>query len=730
MITTIIPVYNLDANRKRNLEFIYERLKEQLPNSKIIISVQSSIYDENKYYEKFDEVVYFKNNFNTFNKSALINYSLNNIKIKSDFVMLLDGDVYFKFKSLEDQIPLLSEEKVIKPFSECVYLTESHTFEFINKRKINLTGGFKKISALGGGAIILKSSLVKDPAVRYDENFSGWGWEDIDFGDSIRSKFSIKTLQQPAIHLYHPVTVESSRNNYVYYNAKNKPKNKIVHTFSHACVDQEHRLHAAQTNALQSFFIAKKNLDVLLLNACSEFCINNDNIKTVQLNKTAKDIGYNRDLPYLDDVINFAIPYVEDSGWIVYTNSDCIVKDEFYEDILKYNYDYIEFKRQDVDAKGNHIRSISRGVDGFAIRKKILEQTPMPKLIIGAPYWDDVVSKIYSKSAYKFMTINNELIHLDHKATYNLDKLDIAGKFNYDKLVNLVGLEEKNKTPDKDKLSLESFEFTPNKLECICILLTKNEIDNGSYEEFIDRLKQNTTTKEASGVDFRIITNKHINKNQLRVDVLKSIFKNIEIINLKLTPQEDLYIKEVMYSLLFVPKYGTKSGPNLMFLKSIRECKKYNTILLMETDCFVKNKWLSKIKNFVVHSNGFWISGATYDGTVHCKSGSYMMTHINGGTGLYATGNKNFQIFLDKAEEFIINKIKNMPYLAYDCGIKMFIDENIDKATKVEDILLWKLINRQYLPNKLIGNFSIDKDQYLKTEDIDRMCNYYIIHKK
>ena len=326
MITTIIPVYNLDSSRKRNLEFIYARLKEQLPNSKIIISVQSSIYD-GEYYEKFDEVVYFKNSFNSFNKSALINYSLNNIKIKSDFVMLLDGDVYFKFKSLEDQMPLLSDEKVIKPFSECVYLTEFHTFEFINKRKINLTGGFKKISALGGGAIILKSSLIKDSSVRYDENFSGWGWEDIDFGDNIRSKFSIKTLQQPAIHLYHPVIAESSSNNYIYYKNKNKPKNKIVHTFSHACIDKEHRLHAAQTNALQSLFVAKKNLDVLLLNACSKFCINNDNIKTIQLIKTAKDIGYNRDLPYLDDVINFAIPYVEDNGWIVYTNSDCVVKD-------------------------------------------------------------------------------------------------------------------------------------------------------------------------------------------------------------------------------------------------------------------------------------------------------------------------------------------------------------------------------------------------------------------
>ena len=444
MITIIIPVYNLNDSRKRNLEFIYSRLKEQLPNSKIIISVQSSFHDD-EYYEKFEEVIYFKNNLNTFNKSALINYSLKNINIKSDFVMLLDGDVYFKFKSLEDQIPILYDEKVIKPFSECVYLPESNTLEFIEKRKINLIGGFKKISALGGGAIILKSSLIKDSSVRYDENFSGWGWEDIDFGDSIRSKFSIKTLQQPAVHLYHPVSIESPSNNYTYYKNKNKPKNKIVHTFSHAYVDKNHRLHAAQANALESLFVAKKDLDVLLLNACSEFYINNDNIKTIQLNKTAKDIGYSRDLPYLDDIINFAVPYVEDNGWIVYTNSDCIVGDKFYEDILKYNYDYIEFKRQDVDDKGNHIRSISRGIDGFAIRKKLLEKTPMPKLIIGAPYWDDVVSKIYSKTADKSMIINNELIHLDHKATYDLSNLDIAGKFNYNKLIDILDLEKKKK---------------------------------------------------------------------------------------------------------------------------------------------------------------------------------------------------------------------------------------------------------------------------------------------
>jgi hypothetical protein len=324
------------------------------------------------------------------------------------------------------------------------------------------------------------------------------------------------------------------------------------------------------------------------------------------------------------------------------------------------------------------------------------------------------------------MVMYNVLFHVQHKFTYDLNSLDIAGEFNYNKLINLIDL-----TPNKRKISLESFNFSANKLECVCILLTKNEVDNKSYEDFISRLKQTTTVKEASGIDFIIITNKHINKSQLKLDVLKNIFKNVEVINLKLSPEEDLYIKEIPPGPLYVPKHGIKSGPNLMFFKSIRKCKKYNTILLMETDCFVKKRWLNKIKNFVTHSNGFWISGATYDGIVHCKAGSYMMTHINGGTGLYATGNKNFQIFISNAEEFITDKIKNgIPYLAYDCGIKMFIDQNIDNAKKADDILLWKLINRQYLPNKLIGNFSVDEDKCLKIEDIERMYNYYIVHKK
>jgi len=450
-ITTIIPVYNLSSDRKRNLEFLYNRLKDQLPSSRIIISVQSSENDGD-YYEKFEEVIYFKNKFINFNKSALINYSLDSLEIISDFIMLLDGDVYFKFKNLEDQLNLLSNENVIKPFSECAYLTEQLTLEFIEKRKLVISGGLKKISALGGGALILKSSLIKDKNIRYDENFSGWGWEDIDFGDNIRSKFFIKTIDQPSIHLYHDTNQESSRN-YLYYQNKNKCKNKIVHAFNYACIEKNNRLYSAQIKAVESFFVAKKNLDVLILNACSDFCLSDDNIKTVQLFETAKNIGSDRDLPYLNEIVNSALPFVEDDGWIVYTNSDCVISDKLYESILKYNYDYIEFKRQDVDSGGNHIRSIKRGTDGFAIKRKLLEKIPMPKLIIGEPYWDDVISKTYAEKADKFMIINNELIHVDHQATYDINNLTIAGEFNYKQLLLIdPSIEiEKNNLALRDK---------------------------------------------------------------------------------------------------------------------------------------------------------------------------------------------------------------------------------------------------------------------------------------
>jgi hypothetical protein len=205
----------------------------------------------------------------------------------------------------------------------------------------------------------------------------------------------------------------------------------------------------------------------------------------------------------------------------------------------------------------------------------------------------------------------------------------------------------------------------------------------------------------------------------------------VEIINLNLSPEDDLYIRDNR-KLENTPAHGRKSGPNVMFYRAMKTCKKYNTTLLLETDCFFRTSWLQKLKDFINHSNGFWISGAIYDGAVPTKAESELSTHINGGVGLYATGNEIFQLLLDKSELFLIEEIKNgLVGLAYDVSIKMYIDHIMNtNIAKNEDILVAKFINRQYLPNKIIGNFSTTKDTIISLEQISDAYNYYIIHKK
>jgi hypothetical protein len=289
----------------------------------------------------------------------------------------------------------------------------------------------------------------------------------------------------------------------------------------------------------------------------------------------------------------------------------------------------------------------------------------------------------------------------------------------------------KIKTPNISKIiprvSLKHF---TNNLECIVLLVTDNEIQNGQYIELVNRLISNTTKEEIQKIHFKIIVNNI--GCCVEIKALKTLFSNVEIIDLNLNAEEDLYLKDNTRKLEKIPKYGRKSGPNIMFYRAIGICKNYNTTLFLETDCFFRKKWLQNLKDFVNHSNGFWISGAIYDGFVPTKAESEISTHINGGVGLYATGNEIFQLFIDKSELFLIENIKNGSVeLAYDISIKMYIDNIVNtNIANNEDILVAKFINRQYLPNKIIGNFSTIKDTSITLEQIQDMYNYYIIHKK
>jgi hypothetical protein len=380
-ITTVIPAFSLDSDRKRNLEFICDRLHEQLgSDNTTIIAVQDEKLDS--YYNKFPNVVKcYNNRYKEFNKSFIFN-SILDTKIESDFVLLLDADIYLPFKEIKKQLEI--KDKIIKPFKECVYLDTDTTNEFIYQKKSRLSSDFKSLSAIGGGAVIINTSILEDKSIRFDESFEGWGWEDIDFGDNLRSKFKIKTLNHTALHLYHePLDNKQNLNNYEHYCNKNKYKNKLVHVFSYICTSTASQFYDVQQEAVQSY-IEHKTLDVLLLNGYSNFCFNDDNIKPVKIKRTSRSFEELKDLPFLNDLIELSVPYVEDGGWIFYSNPSYKISSTLYSEIIESNCDYIEFYEDDESS-----------ICAFAIKADLAKKHPLPDIIDTPACWNDI-SNLYS----------------------------------------------------------------------------------------------------------------------------------------------------------------------------------------------------------------------------------------------------------------------------------------------------------------------------------------------
>lgn len=279
-----------------------------------------------------------------------------------------------------------------------------------------------------------------------------------------------------------------------------------------------------------------------------------------------------------------------------------------------------------------------------------------------------------------------------------------------------------------EEMNLDSICFFKNKLECIFLNMTSKE--GAEYNNFLERLVQNTNKNFSKNIDFKVI----INNAELIPNLveIKKLFKKVELINLNLTKEEDIYISPKNEKVYFgknkkeAPIYGTKSGPNLMFLKTMRILKSYNSCLMLETDCFFSKDWLEKMISYVDSANGFLISGSTYDGSIFTKSNSANLNHLNG-VALYATGNNLFQFIIEHFEEFLKSYVSVMPNIAYDFGIKVFIDKNIDSSSNHS---FWKFINRNYVVNKYIFNYSPPKDASFNEKEIMEIYNYAILHKK
>jgi hypothetical protein len=203
----------------------------------------------------------------------------------------------------------------------------------------------------------------------------------------------------------------------------------------------------------------------------------------------------------------------------------------------------------------------------------------------------------------------------------------------------------------------------------------------------------------------------------------------VYLINTAISKESDVYI--VSTTGVPIPKYGYVSGPNLLFLNAMNHCKRFNTVLLLETDCILSKDWLTKCNAYVENVGSFLISGSTYDGSVEflldpSKLESFF--HING-VAFYNTGSTVLQHVIKELDTHLQYFAKNVyPINAYDYVMTHMIFEKLKSAAQYK---FWRYVYRNMIKNTLIINCSIPMDKSLKEDIIYKQFpSCVILHKK
>lgn len=275
---------------------------------------------------------------------------------------------------------------------------------------------------------------------------------------------------------------------------------------------------------------------------------------------------------------------------------------------------------------------------------------------------------------------------------------------------------------------MKEFHTKNNKLEAIVLLTTNKEINNGRFSKFINMLSN--VTDEKFNVDFIIsVNNNNHDSIQNEVVKLKLCFKDLYYYNINIDTEDDIYTANINFTP--VPKYGLVSGPNILFIKTMKKLHKYNTVLALETDCILYKNWVNTLINYVEYSGDFLISGSTYDGTIVINPNEIIgNAHING-VALYKTGSNVFQFLLDRLNDYILELVDKM-YIAtaYDYVLCKLIFDKIKTSTN-EEYTFWKVVYRYITKNTFIINASVAGDTNIpESVFLDRFPKCVVLHKK
>ena len=203
-------------------------------------------------------------------------------------------------------------------------------------------------------------------------------------------------------------------------------------------VDIENKDLRLRVGASLDSIIGAKKTNVTLL-GCAPTNHSVKGWKHFQLDRTAASVfTKSKDFAFIKDMLDAAASLAGPEDFILYSNSDCAIPPEFYQDIYKNNFDITEFLRKDVDFSpdpGFNIFSARSsvyeiGVDGLCIRKSVYMEIrdQLPDCVIGEPHWDTSFSGILNKNYDVHQS--TELYHIKHGQQWDDNNLTEAGEHN------------------------------------------------------------------------------------------------------------------------------------------------------------------------------------------------------------------------------------------------------------------------------------------------------------
>ena len=148
-----------------------------------------------------------------FNKSKLINKFIE--YIDTDYVWIMDADFYANYPSIE-QFVSKSSTDLLRPFRRIVQLNEEETKQCINGGCIRLSGNYEINTATGKFSIVVKRDIIRRCG-GFDENYTEWGFQDLDFINNRVGNCTRGCINIDAVHLFHP----PSKSNKSYVKNKN-----------------------------------------------------------------------------------------------------------------------------------------------------------------------------------------------------------------------------------------------------------------------------------------------------------------------------------------------------------------------------------------------------------------------------------------------------------------------------------------------------------------------------